>query len=266
MTTTTGTALEASGLRLGYPGAGIVVPDLDLSVAAGTVTTIVGPNGCGKSTVLRALARLLKPSAGTVRLFGEDLHRMNGKAVARRLAVLPQSPLAPAGITVRELVLRGRNPHQNILRQWSAADADITADCLRITGLEGLGHRVVQELSGGQRQRAWLAMVLAQQAEVLVLDEPTTFLDLTYQLEVLHLVRTLNREQGRTVLMVLHDLNLAARYSDRLVLMSDGAVVADGAPAEVLTPELLRSTFRLEATVIADPATGGPLVVPKDLG
>jgi iron complex transport system ATP-binding protein len=253
--------LVADGLRLAYR-ATVVVEELDLALPTGAVTAIVGPNGCGKSTLLRALGRLMTPTAGTVLLDGEDLHRLPTRQVARTIALLPQSPVAPAGITVHDLVTRGRHPHQTWLRQWSAHDMDVVAETLRTTGIADLAGRPVDQLSGGQRQRVWLAMVLAQQTEILLLDEPTTYLDLTHQVEVLDLVHRLNREQDRTVVMVLHDLNQAARYADHIVVMRDGAVFQQGRPDEVISSDLLRDAFQLQAAVITDPLTGGPLVVP----
>jgi iron complex transport system ATP-binding protein len=253
--------LQAVGLKLGY-GDRIVVDDLDLGIEAGTVTTIIGPNGCGKSTLLRALGRLLKPSGGEVLLDGKRIDKMPSKEVARILGVLPQAPTAPEGLTVADLVARGRHPHQTWYRQWSSDDEAAVGEALSMTGLLDLGDRPLDELSGGQRQRAWISMALAQGTDLLLLDEPTTFLDLAHQIEVLELVRRLHRELGRTVVMVLHDLNLAARYADRLVAMRDGKVVAAGAPADVLTEGLLAEVFELEAKVIEDPVAGTPLVIP----
>jgi iron complex transport system ATP-binding protein len=253
--------LQAVGLKLGY-GDRIVVDGLDLGIEAGTVTTIIGPNGCGKSTLLRALGRLLKPSGGEVLLDGKRIDKMPSKEVARILGVLPQAPTAPEGLTVADLVARGRHPHQTWYRQWSSDDEAAVSEALSMTGLLDLGERPLDELSGGQRQRAWISMALAQGTDLLLLDEPTTFLDLAHQIEVLELVRRLHGELGRTVVMVLHDLNLAARYADRLVAMRDGKVIASGTPAEVLTEGLLAEVFDLEAKVIEDPVAGTPLVIP----
>ncbi|WP_433077294.1 ABC transporter ATP-binding protein [Dactylosporangium sp. CA-052675] len=255
------TRLQARGLRLAY-GDRVVVDGLDLDVPAGAVTAVVGPNGCGKSTLLRALGRLQRPRAGEVLLDGRRIERIPTREVARVLGLLPQSPVAPDGLTVADLVMRGRHPHQTWLRQWSAADEAIVAEALEWTDMLGLAGRPVDTLSGGQRQRAWLSMALAQGTEILLLDEPTTYLDLSHQIDVLDLVARLHRERGRTIVMVLHDLNLAARYADHVVAMRGGAIVAQGGPAEVITPELLSSVFGLEALVIPDPATGTPLVVP----
>lgn len=253
--------LRGEDLRLAY-GNVTVVDGLDLDVHDGRVTTIIGPNGCGKSTVLKALGRLLRPTGGHVLLDGNRIDRMPSRDVARVLGVLPQSPKAPEGLTVTDLVMRGRHPHQTWFRQWSRDDEALVADALRWTDMLDHGDRPVDALSGGQRQRAWISMALAQGTDLLLLDEPTTFLDLAHQIDVLDLVHRLHREMGRTVVMVLHDLSLAARYADVLVAMKDGRVVATGPPADVLTPELLAEVFGLRAMVVPDPATGTPLVVP----
>jgi iron complex transport system ATP-binding protein len=253
--------LRAEGVRLGY-GDRVVVEDLDLDVVSGTVTAVIGPNGCGKSTLLRALGRLLKPSSGQVVLDGKRIDRTPTREVAKVLGLLPQAPSAPEGLTVADLVARGRHPHQAWYRQWSSDDEEIVAQALEWTGIEDLAERPVDELSGGQRQRAWISMALAQGTDLLLLDEPTTFLDLAHQVDVLELVRRLHREAGRTVVMVLHDLNLAARYADRLVAMRDGRIIAAGEPGDVITEEMLAEVFGLDAKVIEDPVAGTPLVVP----
>jgi iron complex transport system ATP-binding protein len=253
--------LAAEGVRLGY-GDRTIVEDLDLEVLHGTVTAVIGPNGCGKSTLLRALGRLLKPSKGHVLLDGRRIDSMPTREVATVLGLLPQAPTAPEGLTVGDLVARGRHPHQAWYRQWSGDDEEAVAEALSWTGIADLAERPVDELSGGQRQRAWISMALAQGTELLLLDEPTTFLDLSHQVEVLELVDRLHRERGRTVVMVLHDLNLAARYADRLVAMKEGRIVAQGAPADVITEPLLREVFALDAKVVADPVAGTPMVVP----
>lgn len=255
------TRLAARDLCLAY-GDTVVVDGLDLDVVSGTVTAVIGPNGCGKSTLLRALGRLLPATRGEVLLDGRRIDRTPTREVARVLGVLPQTPVAPDGLTVADLVARGRHPHQAWYRQWSRDDEAAVAEALAWTGMTEFAERPVEELSGGQRQRVWISMALAQGTEVLLLDEPTTFLDLAHQVEVLDLVARLHTEVGRTVVMVLHDLNLAARYAGRIVAMRDGAVVAAGAPADVLTEELLREVFDLEATVVTDPVAGTPLVVP----
>lgn len=253
--------LAATGLRVRY-GDRTVIDDLTLDVPAGKVTTIIGPNGCGKSTLLRALSRLLKPAAGVVRLEGKDIRGLRTKEVAKVLGLLPQAPTAPEGLTVGDLVARGRHPHQSWLRQWSSEDEDHVAEALELTGMLDLADRPVDELSGGQRQRVWISMTLAQGTELLLLDEPTTYLDLAHAIEVLDLVDRLQEDLGRTVVMVLHDLNLAIRYSDHLVVMRDGRIIATGPPSAVITAELLHDAFGLHAAVIEDPITGGPLVVP----
>ena len=253
--------LAAEGVRLGY-GDRTIVDDLDLEIVHGTITTVIGPNGCGKSTLLRALGRLLAPSRGQVLLDGRRIDRMPTKEVATVLGLLPQAPTAPEGLTVGDLVARGRHPHQAWYRQWSGDDEEAVAEALEWTGIADLAERPVDELSGGQRQRAWISMALAQGTELLLLDEPTTFLDLSHQVEVLELVTRLNTERGRTVVMVLHDLNLAARYADRLVAMKDGVIRAQGTPAEVITEPLLREVFGLDARVVPDPVAGTPMVVP----
>ncbi|MGW9350099.1 ABC transporter ATP-binding protein [Nocardiopsis flavescens] len=253
--------LSARGLTLAYDDR-VIVDGLDADIVEGTVTCVIGPNGCGKSTMLRALGRLMRPRAGLVELDGRDIHRTPTREVARVLGVLPQQPTAPDGLTVADLVARGRHPAQRWYRQWSGDDHEAVARALEMTGLAELADTPLSELSGGQRQRAWISMVLAQGTDLLLLDEPTTFLDLVHQVDVLDLVRELHDEGGRTIVMVLHDLNLAARYADTVIAMREGRVLASGAPAEVLTPALLREVFGLEAVVVEDPVTGGPLVVP----
>ncbi|MGM1060928.1 ABC transporter ATP-binding protein [Saccharothrix sp. Mg75] len=257
----TAVRLQARDLSVGY-GERSVVSGLDLDVVAGSVTAVIGPNGCGKSTLLRALGRLLPARGGAVLLDGERIDRTPTREVAKALAVLPQSPQAPEGLTVADLVARGRHPHQSWYRQWSAADEEAVGEALRMTGMADLATRTVDELSGGQRQRAWISMALAQGTELLLLDEPTTYLDLAHQIDVLDLVQRLHVEFGRTVVMVLHDLNLAARYAERLVAMKDGRIVVAGTPDEVLTEATLLEVFGLEARVVVDPVAGTPLVVP----
>ncbi len=253
--------LRAEEITLGY-GDRIVLDKLSLDVPPGQVTTIIGPNGCGKSTLLRALGRLLKPSAGRIVLNGKPIAGLRARDVARTIAMLPQTPIAPDGLTVADLVARGRHPHQSWLRQWSADDRAEVAAALARTGIAELADRPVEQLSGGQRQRAWISMALAQGTDILLLDEPTTYLDLAHAVEVLDLVDQLSAELGRTVVMVLHDLNLAVRYSDRLVVMADGRIAASGPPQEVIDIDLLRTVFHLDAQVIEDPVSGRPLIVP----
>ncbi|MCW2844849.1 MAG: cobalamin/Fe(3+)-siderophore transporter ATP-binding protein [Nocardioides sp.] len=253
--------LGAENVTVGY-GARPVVTDLTFDVPDGQVTSIIGPNGCGKSTLLRTLARLLKPTSGHVRLDGGRIADLHTRDISQRLALLPQSPVAPEGLLVRDLVGRGRHPHQRWFSQWSREDEAVVESALELTDTTGLRDRPLDQLSGGQRQRAWIAMTLAQDTELLLLDEPTTYLDLAHQVEVLDLVTRLNRERGRTVVMVLHDLNLAARYSDVVVVMKDGVVVTQGRPGAVLTTGLLADVFGLDADVLDDPRTGLPIVVP----
>jgi iron complex transport system ATP-binding protein len=253
--------LAARGLRLAYDGAP-VVHDLDLTVPDGAITAIVGANACGKSTLLRGLARIMRPRGGAVTLDGADIHRLPTREVARIVGLLPQSPTAPDGIRVADLVARGRHPHQGVLRRPSPADDAAVAAALDATGTAALADRPVDALSGGQRQRVWIAMALAQDPDVLLLDEPTSFLDVAHQVDVLDLLAGLNRERGTTVVMVLHDLNLAARYSDHMVAMAAGRIVTRGSPAEVVTPETIREAFGLEARVVPDPVCGTPMMVP----
>jgi len=253
--------LSANGLSLGYDGARIV-DGLDLAIEPGAVTVIVGANASGKSTLLRGLARLLPPQAGTVTLDGRDIASLPSKQVATIVGLLPQQPVAPDGIGVADLVGRGRYPHQGWFRHWSSTDDAIVAAAMAATQTLELAPRRMEELSGGQRQRVWIAMALAQKPDILLLDEPTTFLDVTHQIEVLDLLHELNHEQGTTVVMVLHDLNLAARYADRLVVMRAGRIIAEGPPAEVLTEAVVLEAFGLTARIIADPVCGSPMIVP----
>ena len=254
-------ALSARALAAGYPDRR-VIDGLDLEVAPGRITMLVGANASGKSTLLGTLARLLPPLAGTVALDGADVRGIPRRAFARTVGILPQQPTAPEGLSVAELVARGRHPHRGLLGRWTDADAAAVDAALTDTAMTELADRAIGELSGGQRQRAWIAMALAQDPRILLLDEPTTFLDLSHQLEVLDLLRRLNRERGTTVVVVLHELNLAARYADELVVMAQGRIVAHGAPADVLTPDVLKTAFGLDALVIPDPLTGTPLVIP----
>ncbi|MFG3396025.1 MULTISPECIES: ABC transporter ATP-binding protein [Streptomyces] len=258
---TTHHRLTAEGLTLGY-GDRTVVDSLDLSVPPGRITVIVGANACGKSTLLRSMSRLLAPRAGRVVLDGKEVHRLPAKELARTLGLLPQSPVAPEGITVSDLVGRGRHPHQGIFSRWNEKDDAAVAAALEATHTEPLAERAVDELSGGQRQRVWIAMALAQQTDLLLLDEPTTFLDASHQIEVLDLLTDLNRSRGTTIVMVLHDLNLAARYADHLIALADGGLHASGTSAEVLTEETVRAVFDLDSRIIEDPVSGRPLMLP----
>ncbi|MFD9633488.1 ABC transporter ATP-binding protein [Streptomyces violascens] len=253
--------LTARELTLAYEDR-TVVHGLDLAVPDGRVSVIVGPNACGKSTTLRALGRLLKPRGGAVLLDGTELARIPTRKIAQSIGLLPQSPVAPEAITVADLVSRGRQPHQHWWQQWSEADERAVTDAMERTDVAALADRPVDELSGGQRQRVWIAMALAQETDVLLLDEPTTYLDISHQVEVMDLVRQLNHERGRTVVMVLHDLNQAARYADHLVAMKAGRIVAEGRPEDVVTADLVREVFGLDSVVVPDPVTGSPLVVP----
>jgi iron complex transport system ATP-binding protein len=254
-------ALEARELRVGYGGPDVVA-GLDLTIAAEQVTAIVGANGCGKSTLLRALARLITPTAGSVLLDGREIRDLSSKDVAKRLGLLPQSPTAPENLTVEDLVARGRYPHQGLFRQWSPSDEAAVEEALAATATAEFRGRPLDELSGGQRQRAWIAMALAQQTELLLLDEPTTYLDLAHQIDVLDLLDGLVAERGRTVVMVLHDINQACRYADQLVAMRDGRVHAAGAPGEIVDDRFIHDVFGLEARVVDDPVTGTPLCLP----
>ncbi len=253
--------LSAENVTLAYDQR-VIAERLSVEIPDHSFTVIVGPNACGKSTLLRALSRMLKPSEGRVLLDGQVIQSMPAKKVARTLGLLPQSSIAPDGITVGDLVGRGRYPHQGILRQWSTEDERVVQESMRQTGVAELAERYVDELSGGQRQRVWIAMALAQQTPLLLLDEPTTYLDIQHQIDVLDLCAELHEEQGRTLVAVLHDLNHAARYATHLIALREGRVVAEGAPKDVVTAGLVEEVFGLRCQVIDDPETGTPLVVP----
>lgn len=254
--------LAAHNLTLAYDQTE-VVRDLAMSIPSGKVTALIGPNGCGKSTLLRGMARLMAPKAGTVLLDGKAIARLPSKEVARHLGVLPQGPVAPEGMTVRELVSQGRYPHQSLLRQWSERDAEAVAWALDTTRLNDLAERPLDTLSGGQKQRAWIAMTLAQETPVLLLDEPTTYLDMAHQVEILSLLDELNEREGRTIVMVLHDINQACRYAHHLVAMKDGAVIAQGDPREIVDHGLVCDVFGIECSVVRDPVSGTPLCLPQ---
>jgi iron complex transport system ATP-binding protein len=254
--------ISAHDLTLAY-GREAVVHDLTIAIPEGHITALVGPNACGKSTLLRGLARLLAPRSGGVVLDGQDIHRLSSREVAMRLGLLPQSPVAPEGLTVEELVGRGRYPHQRWFRQWSTDDEAAVERALELTGTAEIRHRPVDELSGGQRQRAWIAMALAQETPLLFLDEPTTYLDLAHQVEVLDLLHRLNVEEGRTIVLVIHDLNLACRYADHLVAMCAGRIRVVGRPTDIVSAEMVADIFGVDCRVLDDPVTGTPIVVPS---
>ncbi|WP_182347176.1 ABC transporter ATP-binding protein [Tomitella gaofuii] len=254
--------LATRRLCAGYGGT-TIVRDVDLAVPHGKVSAIIGANACGKSTLLKTLARLLSPAGGEVVLDGKSIADLPAKKLARRLGLLPQQPIAPEGIAVTDLVARGRHPHQRMFRSWSSKDENALVEALDATGLVELADRAVDELSGGQRQRVWIAMALAQQTDILLLDEPTTFLDLAHQVEVLDLLTDLNRSKGTTIAMVLHDMNLAARYADHIFAMRSGELLASGPPTEVLTAQLVQEAFGLDALVVTDPVSGAPMVLPR---
>lgn len=253
--------LKASGLHLGYAEREIVT-DLNLTVPPGKLSVIVGANACGKSTLLRGFARLLSPSKGAVYLDGKPIHQMPTRDVATLLGVLPQSPIAPDAITVADLVGRGRYPHQGWFRRWTVEDDLAVAEALAATDTSELAERTVDELSGGQRQRVWIAMALAQQTDFLLLDEPTTFLDINHQVEVLDLLTDLVRDLGRTVIVVLHDLNLACRYADHLIAMKAGRIIAEGRPVDVMTEEVVQDVFGMTARILVDPVSQTPMIIP----
>lgn len=259
-TTTASAQLRVERATIGYDER-VISEDLSLSIPDGSFTVIVGPNACGKSTLLRGLSRLLKPKEGQVILDGADIRSYKTKEVARRVGLLPQTSIAPDGITVADLVARGRYPHQGLLRQWTEADEEAVARAMEHTAVTDLSGRLVDELSGGQRQRVWVAMALAQHTSILLLDEPTTFLDITHQIELLELFADLNHF-GHTLVAVLHDLNHAARYGTHMIAMKDGQVVAEGAPDQIVTAELVEEVFGLRCLVVPDPVAGTPQVVP----
>jgi len=253
--------LTTRKLTLAYDQA-LIIKQLDLAIPTGKITALVGPNGCGKSTLLKGLGRLIKPRQGVVYLDGKSITEQSTKAIARQLGLLPQGPVAPEGLTVRELVAQGRYPYQSWLQQWSEADEQAVEQALTITEMTDLGDRPLDTLSGGQRQRAWIAMTLAQDTDILLLDEPTTFLDLAHQIEVLDLLYNLNQRENRTIVMVLHELNQACRYGDHLIAMKAGQVYAQGKPHQVMTEALVQEVFSLDCRIINDPVAGTPLCIP----
>jgi iron complex transport system ATP-binding protein len=253
--------LETLGLDAGYSGTKIL-DGVDLTPPDGKVTILIGPNGCGKSTLLKTMARILSPTRGNVLLDGKDIHTLDTRAVAATLGLLPQGPIAPEGLTVRELVAQGRFPHQSLLRQWTQKDEDAVNGAMATAGITGFADRAVDTLSGGQRQRCWVAMVLAQETELILLDEPTTFLDLKVQVDLMDLLTGLAHERGRTLVIVLHELSLAAAYADYLVMMKHGQIVASGSPDDIFTAGRLKHVFDLDASVLRDPASGRLVCVP----
>ncbi|MGM0710439.1 ABC transporter ATP-binding protein [Brevibacillus parabrevis] len=256
--------LYTQKLDIGY-GELSIVKDLNISIPSGKITALVGANGSGKSTILKTLARIMKPTGGHVFLDGKSIHQQSTKEVAKQLAILPQNPTAPDGLTVSELVTYGRFPHQKGFGSLTKEDKEIVQWAIAMTGMIDFYDRPVDQLSGGQRQRAWIAMALAQGTDILFLDEPTTFLDMAHQLEVLKLLQKLNEEEKRTIVMVVHDLNHATRYAQHMVAISRGTVIAEGSPAEVMTPDMLRKVFNIEADILTDPRTGVPLCLPYEL-
>ncbi|WP_438447003.1 ABC transporter ATP-binding protein [Gorillibacterium sp. sgz5001074] len=258
-------AIEAVDLALSYGGQ-YIFKNLNLSLPKGRITVLIGSNGCGKSTLLRSMARLLKPREGEVVLDGSSISKLPTKEIAKQMAILPQGPSAPEGLTVQQLVKQGRYPHQSWLQQWSAEDERMVRDALRLTRMEELADRSVDSLSGGQRQRAWIAMTLAQGTGTILLDEPTTYLDLTHQIEVLDLLYDLNEQEGRTIVMVLHDINLACRYAHHIVALKNGRVHAEGAPEVIVDAGLIQAVFDLPCEVVPDPVFGTPMCVPYGKG
>lgn len=256
--------MSMSNLGVGY-GEVKIVEDLNLHIPEGSVTTIIGPNGCGKSTILKAMSRLIEPKNGVVYLDGKAIHKESTKEIAKKMAVLPQTPKAPNGLTVYELVSYGRFPHQRGFGKLTDEDRDIIHWALDVTGVLPFSERPIDALSGGQRQKVWIAMALAQETELLLLDEPTTYLDLAHQLEVLQLLEKLNREQGRTIVMVLHDLNHAARFADYMVALNGGSIVKEGTAQEVMTSSVLKRVFNIDASIVTDPRTHRPALITYDL-
>lgn len=253
--------LSAQKLTLGYHNIKII-KNIDLTIPQGKITALVGANGCGKSTLLRGLARLLKPHNGSIYLDSADIFKLSTKAVARKVGILSQSPVAPEGLTVRDLVACGRYPYQKWLQQWTKEDELLVEVALETTRMKELAQRELDTLSGGQRQRAWIAMTLAQNTDILLLDEPTTFLDLAHQIEILDLLWELNQTQGRTLVMVLHDLNQACRYADYLVAVNQGNIYSQGKPEEAMNETMVREVFGLECQIVPDPVSGTPMCVP----
>ena len=258
-------ALETKSLTLSY-GETIIINELNLEIPKGKITIFIGSNGCGKSTLLRSLARLLKPTSGDIFLDDKAIQNMQTKQIARQMAILPQGPQAPEGLTVLQLVKQGRYPYQTWLKQWSEKDEEMVQKALAATGMTEFAERDVHALSGGQRQRAWIAMTLAQDTDIILLDEPTTYLDMTHQIEVLDLLFELNETEQRTIVMVLHDLNLACRYADNIVAIQDKQIYAQGKPEEIVDCKLVRDVFRMDCQITTDPLFGTPLCIPQGRG
>ncbi|SHM91448.1 ABC transporter ATP-binding protein [Gracilibacillus kekensis] len=257
--------LVTKDLTLGY-GDEIIIDDLDITIPKGEITVFIGGNGCGKSTLLRSLARLLKPKQGDVVLNGEDIAKVPTKDVAKQLAILPQSPISPEGLTVEDLVKQGRHPYKTMFKRWSTDDEKAVNEALDATNMTALKDRAVDSLSGGQRQRAWIAMTLAQGTDTILLDEPTTYLDMTHQIEILDLLFELNERRGSTIVMVLHDLNLACRYAHHIVAIKDKKVYAQGKPEEIISCGLVHDVFQMKADVMYDPMFGTPMCIPHGRG
>lgn len=257
--------LETKSLTLSY-GDAVIINKLDLKIPKGEITVFIGSNGCGKSTLLRSLARLLKPQSGSILIAGEMVSKLSTKEIAKQLAILPQGPVTPEGLSVLQLVKQGRYPYQKWYRQWSEEDERIVKNALEATGMSPLADRLVDSLSGGQRQRAWIAMTLAQNTNIILLDEPTTYLDMAHQIEILDLLFELNKKEQRTIVMVLHDLNLACRYADHLIAVKDSTVYVQGKPEDVITPKVVKDVFNLDCEVTTDPLFGTPLCIPHGKG
>ncbi|MFE0508012.1 ABC transporter ATP-binding protein [Peribacillus butanolivorans] len=258
-------AINTQSLSLGY-GEKLIINEMNIEIPHGEITVFIGANGCGKSTLLRSVARLLKPQSGSVLLEGKAISSMSSKDVARKMAILPQSPIAPEGLTVYQLVKQGRYPYQSWLKQWSSLDEEKVQKAIEAANLTELRDRAVDELSGGQKQRAWIAMTLAQDTDIILLDEPTTYLDMAHQIDILDLLFDLNESENRTIVMVLHDLNLACRYADNLVALKDGAIYDQGRPEDIITPEMVHQVFGMKCKISFDPIFGSPMCIPFGKG
>ncbi len=257
-------SIKVENLSIAYDES-IIVEDLNVSVPKGKITTIIGPNGCGKSTILKTIGRIMKPKNGMIYINGEDIKKLSTKEIAKKMAVLPQTPQSPNGLTVEELVAYGRYPHQKGLGSLTSEDKEVVAWALEATKILEFAHRPIDSLSGGQRQRVWIAMALAQETDLILLDEPTTYLDLSHQLEVLELLYDLNKKQGCTIVMVIHDLNLAARFADYIIAIRKGKIISEGTPEIVMTHSVLKKTFNIDAEILKDPRTHRPVCITYDL-